>query len=224
MSAQLPLSIRLQDSATFSNFLVEKNQLIIAALQQLSEPYLYLWGNKGSGKSHLLQAVCHAMSEQQQASLYLPLAQLDEFSPAMLDGLEQLQLICLDDVQFLANRLDWQTALFNLYNQVRHSGAHLVVAADTAPAGLALQLPDLLSRLSWGPVFQLHSLSDQGKRQALQLRATARGLSLPDDVADYLLKRCPRDMNSLFTLLETLDEASLVAQRKLTIPFVRQFI
>jgi DnaA family protein len=87
-----------------------------------------------------------------------------------------------------------------------------------------LGLPDLVSRLGWGPVFQLSALTDIEKRGALQLRAHRRGLEMGDEVADYLLKRCPRDMDSLFNLLNRLDHASLAAQRRLTIPFVRQLL
>ncbi len=99
-----------------------------------------------------------------------------------------------------------------------------MVSARCAPAALNLGLPDLVSRLGWGPVFQLQPLDDEGKRAALQLRARQRGMELPDEVAVYLLRRSPRDMDSLFELLQRLDVASLAAQRRLTIPFVRALI
>jgi DnaA family protein len=145
-------------------------------------------------------------------------------APELLEGLEQQALIAIDDVQAIAGMPQWEEALFHLYNRVRDYGHRLVVSATVAPAGLTLTLPDLISRLGWGPVFQLATLSDADKRAALQMRARRRGLELGNEVAEYLLRRCPRDMDSLFSLLNQLDRASLVAQRRLTIPFVRELL
>jgi DnaA family protein len=100
----------------------------------------------------------------------------------------------------------------------------MVVAANAAPAAIGIALPDLLSRLGWGPVFQLHPLADSEKSEALRMRARQRGMELSAEVADYLLNHASREMHDLFTLLDRLDEGSLAAQRKLTIPFVRTFI
>ena len=204
---QLPLGIGLKDSATFDNFYPAGNEIALQSLQQGNDRMVYLWGPAGSGKSHLLQAACHATAAEGLSPVYLPLQELITFSPELLQGLAE-----------------WEEALFHLYNRVRDRGRRLVVSASVAPAGLALTLPDLTSRLGWGPVFQLASLSDTDKRAALQLRARRRGLDMSNDVADYLLRRCPRDMDSLFNLLNRLDQASLAAQRRLTIPFVRDLL
>lgn len=221
---QLPLGIGLKDTATFDNFYPAGNELVLQALQQGNDTALYLWGPVGSGKSHLLQALCHAAAAKGESPVYLPLQELVSLSPALLEGLEQQALIAIDDIQVVAGLSQWEESLFHLYNRVRDSGHRLVVSATSAPAGLTLTLPDLTSRLGWGPVFQLSALTDMDKRRALQLRAHGRGLEMGDEVADYLLKRCPRDMDSLFNLLNRLDQASLAAQRRLTIPFVRQLL
>lgn len=221
---QLPLGIGLKDSATFENFYPAGNELVVEALQHGNDAMLYLWGPVGSGKSHLLQALCHAAATRGESQIYLPLRELVSLSPALLDGLEQQVVIAIDDIQAVAGQSSWEEALFHLYNRVRDSGHRLVVSASSAPAKLELALPDLISRLGWGPVFQLATLSDKDKRGALQLRAHRRGLEMGDEVADYLLKRCPRDMDSLFNLLNKLDQASLAAKRRLTVPFVRQLL
>lgn len=221
---QLPLGIGLKDAATFDNFFSAGNELLLEALQQDNDRMLYLWGPTGCGKSHLLQALCHETAANGQSPVYLPLEELRMLSPELLEGLEVQALIAVDDIQAIAGIWQWEEALFHLYNRVRDGGQRLVVSATVAPAGLGLTLPDLVSRLGWGPVFQLTLLSDTDKRAALQMRARRRGLEMGDEVADYLMRRCPRDMDSLFNLLNQLDQASLAAQRRLTIPFVRELL
>ena len=112
----------------------------------------------------------------------------------------------------------------NLYNRLRDADTRLVVAAEKSPTGSDFKLADLASRMCWGPVYQLRMLDDEEKKTALQLRAKNRGLDLDDNVVDYLIKRSSRDMQSLFNLLDKLDKASLVAKRKLTVPFVRELL
>ncbi len=219
-SMQLPLRIGLRDNATLANFYPGDNAVLIHTLQQTTEPFIYVWGGAGSGKSHLLQALCHA----ETTAAYLPLGELRGFGPAVLDGLEAMSLVCVDDLQAVAADPGWEVALFHLYNRVREEGGRLVAAATLSPAALPVALPDLKSRLVWGPVFQLMPLDDAGKLAALQLRARARGLELSDEVGGYLLRRIPRDMHALFALLDRLDHASLAAQRRLTIPFVRDLL
>src|SRR5690606_29473922 len=132
-----------------------------------------------------------------------------------------LPLVALDHLQAVAGQPDWEEALFHLFNRIRDRQSHLLIAADQAPAHTAVRLPDLLSRLSWGVVYQVQELDDNDKILALMLRARKRGLNLSDDVARFMLSRGPRDMQGLCDLLDRLDAASLAAQRKLTIPFVK---
>jgi DnaA family protein len=219
---QIPLQIKLNDAATFDNYFAGANANIVNILQADSEPYLYLWSAEATGKTHLLQALCHARGQGQ--AIYLPLQELAQQPAAILEGLEQFALVCLDDVQCIAGRPDWEEGLFHLYNRIREQGGHLCITSTVSPEQLPVQLADLLSRLKWGPVFQLQSLKDEDKVNAMQLRARLRGFQLPDDVAMYLLKRYPRDLHNLFALLDKLDSASLQAQRRLTIPFVKEWL
>ncbi len=221
---QLPLRIGLRDSATFDNFYLQGDATLLHLLQGAFEPFIFLWGGRGTGKSHLLQAACHAEAARGGAAAYLPLPQLLDAGPAVFEGLEAMALVCIDDLQSVVGERAWEEALFHLYNRVRDAGGRLLAAADAGPLALPVALPDLRSRLTWGPVFQLQSLDDAGKLAALQLRAAARGMVLGNDVGNYLLRRIPRDMQALFDLLERLDVASLTAQRRLTIPFVRNLL
>lgn len=221
---QLALRIGLRDGITFDNFLAEGNEALLHQLREGSEPFIYLWGQAGSGKSHLLHALCHAANEHGVTAVYLGLSEHRALDVAMLDGLENYALVTMDDIDSVASEDQWEVALFHLYNRIRDSGARLVVSATNPPANAGFHLRDLVSRLGWGPVYQLHPLDDNGKAAALQLRARRRGMELPDDVVSYLLKHSTRDLPGLFALLDELDQATLTAKRRLTIPFVRELL
>jgi len=226
---QLPLGVRLRDDATFKNFYPGSNAVALGYVERLcqadagwTESLIYLWGGAGVGRSHLLQAACLQLEQLDQQAVYLPLAGLVEHGPALLEGLEHCALVCLDDLDAVAGRADWEEALFHLFNRLRDAGQRLLLSASAAPRELHLQLADLQSRLSQALVFQLRELAADDKLHALQLRASRRGLQLPDEVAAFILNRGSRSMNGLFELLEQLDQASLQAQRKLTIPFLKE--
>ena len=226
---QLPLPIHQSDDETLENFYAENNLLLLNSLQknflQLHQQFFYLWGNKGSGKSHLLKGVCQHYLAQQRPALYVPLNKAQYFSPAVLENLEQQALVCLDDLQAVIGNAEWEVAIFDLINRVRETGRTLLImSADQSPANLPVQLPDLASRLTWGEVYQLAPLNDKKKIDVLQKAAYQRGIELPDETANFLFKRLERDMKTLFNALEKLDQASLQAQRKLTIPFVKEIL
>ncbi|CAN5419203.1 DnaA regulatory inactivator Hda [soil metagenome] len=228
MLNQMTLAVRLRDDATFTNFYPGANQQVLSYLKQTiqgqGERAIFLWGKEGVGRSHLLQACCHYAEEQGLSALYLSLQSVQSVAPAMLMGLESYALICIDDIDGIAGQPNWEEALFHFYNRLHERGSRLVVSATHPPLEISLSLRDLTSRLAWGMVFQLHALTDEDKIAALQLRAAQRGLRLQQSVARFLLQRCPRSMAQLFAALERLDEASLTAQRHLTIPFVKQIL
>lgn len=227
MPQQLTLSgVELYEQATFDNFYQEKNAACIATLQSLSDlpQYLYIWGSTGSGRSHLLQACCQSFQQKRLSVFYLPLKEFKNVSVSILENIEQLSLVCIDDVEQIANSKMWEEALFNFFNLSRAQEQALVISGPCPPKQLPIQLADLLSRLTSGLVFQLHSLDDHEKLIALQMRANNRGFDLPEAVAQYLLRHCPRNTNDLFTLLDKLDKASLSAGRRLTVPFVKEVL
>ncbi|WKE66911.1 DnaA inactivator Hda [Gallaecimonas kandeliae] len=225
---QLPLAVQLPDDETFVSFYPGDNAQLVAAVKNAARAegkrVLYLWGKGMSGRSHLLHAACALAAERGAAAAYLPLKARDQMAPAMLEGMEKLALVCIDDVGAIAGDNPWESQVFDLYNRVLETrdGAHLVITAEAPPQQLGLELADLVSRLDWGVTYQLQPLDDEGKLAALQLRAGLRGFTLPDDVGRFLLNRLSRDMRSLFEALDALDRASIAAQRKLTIPFVKQ--
>lgn len=226
MNQQQALALRLNPEPGFSNFVAEGNEEILDTLQNIagadSGRFIYLWGAAGTGKSHLLQAVCNAAAALRQPAAYLPLAQLTEYTADCLAGFGNISLICLDDMDRILQRPDWQEALYQLYNAVRQSNGVLISASRAPPRDLPLSLPDLKSRLAWGPAYHLQPLTDEAKCIVLQHLARERGMSLPAESAQYLLKRHSREMHQLAALLERLDRTSLAQQRKLTIPFIRE--
>ena len=223
MSQQLTLGIRLRDDATFDNYFVSENEQIVHNLKSCDEPYIFLFGENGSGKSHLLQAACHEVGQKGLPVVYLPLSE-EGLRPAMFEGLENMSLVALDDIEKIMGEETWEYGLFNLFNRIRDKGGNLLISSSQPLASLNVNLADLKSRLSWGPTFRLQSLSDSEKKKALQQRAKNRGLIIADEVMAYLLKHSPRDMNSLFVLFEKLDKASMVEKRKLTIPFIKDYL
>lgn len=229
---QLSLGVALADDATFENFYTQEGSASAQTLHALqrfmqspAEHGFFLWGASGSGLSHLLQASCHLANQLQLRAQYLPLADLVGFAPdALLEGMDGFDLLCLDGLEHVVGKDDWEQALFNCFNRSKDDGRKMLFSANANPAELSVKLPDLASRLAWGLSFQVPLMGDNEKQQALTLRAKARGIELSDEVAQFILHRAPRHIGELFEMLDRLDRASLAEQRKLTIPFVKQVL
>jgi DnaA family protein len=224
---QLALGVRLRADAVFESFWPGLNAEIVAALRAPGTAPLWLWGASGTGKTHLLQAVCAAsdMSAGSPAAgppaAYFPLIRSLALPPEALAGFERARVLCVDDVDAVAGDMAWEKALFRLFNEAAELHTRLIFAAAAPPRQSDWRLEDWGSRAAACTVYQLRELDDEGRVEALRLRAAQRGLQLPHETSEYLLKRMPRDLRSLFDILDQLDEASLVAQRRLTIPFIR---
>ena len=229
---QLVLPVRLADFARFDNFFVASaNAASVFALQQCarcqSEQWIFLAGNAGSGRSHLLQATCQSAAESPLAAdaRYLPLGLLIEADAAeVLAGIEAARLVCFDDVDAIAGNDRWQEQLFHALNRLRENHVSVVFAARQPPAGLDVRLADLTSRLAWSTVYRLGDLDDAQKSQLLQFRARCRAMSLPPEVADFIVQRGERDLASLINTLDVIDQQTLAQSRRVTIPFVKSVL
>ena len=224
---QLMLGVQLKERATFASFFTARNVELLAHLRHiaLATPAGATWlaGPHTAGKSHLLQAVCAEVVAGRRAA-YLPLESLLPFGPGALDGAELLDVACYDDVQTIAGLPDWEERLFSLWQRALERGSTLLFAARENPAHVEFGLPDLKSRLAASAVFAVRELNDDEQLEALYLRAHLRGFELPPETARYLQRRFPRDMRSLCEVLDTLDDAAFVAQRRITVPFIRDVV
>ncbi len=224
---QLPLGVQLKERATFASFLTARNVELVTHLRHVADATppgaTWLAGPHTAGKSHLLQAVCAATTAGRRAA-YLPLEALLPFGPAAIEGAEQLDLACFDDVAAVAGLDDWEARLFSIWQRAQERGGTLVFAARENPAQVAFTLADLKSRLASSAVFAVRELNDEEQLEALYLRAKLRGFELPTETARYLQRRFPRDMRSLCEVLDTLDDAAFAAQRRLTVPFLKEIL
>ena len=221
---QLPLGVRIPDRAVFATFLPARNLQAVQHLTRMARAEAagaaWVCGASGAGKTHLLQAVCVQASESMRAA-YLPLSEMQSLGTGVLEGAGQLDCLCLDDVHTVLGRPDRERTLFEIFREIEEQGGRLVAAAPMPPALAQWSLPDLGSRFSASAVFQLRSLDEGEQQEALRLRAQTRGFDLPEETSRWLLRHFTRDMRALYGLLDTLDEAALVAQRRLTVPFIR---
>ena len=215
IARQLPLALTPPPDPTLGNFVPGSNvelleRLRAAAVGAPDEPVVFLWGDPGCGRTHLLRAVVAAAPD----AAYLA-ADADYASAA------DTRLLAVDDV----DRLDdaRQIALFGMLNRARETGGVVVAAGPVPPAQLALR-EDLKTRLGWGLVYRVQPLSDADKARHLRAEAGRRGLRLPDEVVGYLLARAPRDLRSLLGVLDQLDRQSLSRQRPITVPLLRELL
>jgi DnaA family protein len=148
---QLTLGVGLKDEATFSNFFLGKNTQLVTALKNIArgegERIIYFYGSGGQGCTHLLQACCHAAHQAKQSAVYTPLNHHAELTPEIFEGLESLNLVCIDDVHCIAGKPLWEEALLHLYNRIHDAGGRLVITANVAPRALNIILADMASRL-----------------------------------------------------------------------------
>lgn len=216
--AQLPLAVQLRDAASFDSYFAGPNAEAVTALRELQQPVL-LYGPRGSGRTHLLQAACRL-----HGGAYLSLAEAAAFGPDILDGYAAAPGLYLDDIDNVLAERAWCIALLRLTDALRASGRRFALSADAGPERLDIALGDLRTRLSQCLVLGLRPLDDAQRAQLLQLRAQKRGLDLPAEVIRWLLNTQARDVASLLDALDVLDRGSLTAKRRVTLPLAQALL
>ena len=218
---QYPFAFTLRQEVGFDSFSCQAANApllhFLRGFSDASDRLCLVHGAAGSGKSHLLQALCR----QVEQAVYLPLKQLLDHGPDTLDGLADFPLLVIDDVQAIAGNTAWEHRLFALFNAVHGGSGRLCLAASLPAAQLPLQLADLRSRLQLCVAFEVHELDDAGKAEVLRQNAAQRGMELKEDAAHYILLHSARGMQALLDVLDVLDRQSLAEQRRLTLPFIK---
>lgn len=226
-SPQIPLQLLPRRDCRFEDYVAGPNEAVVKALQQVADDqgaHVFLSGGQGSGKTHLLSALCHKTRERQGRAFYLALKRLPKDAIASLQGLEDLDLVCVDDLHVIAGDETWEEALFHCFNRIREANGRLVISSRDRLSAMNLRLPDLASRLAWGLRLQLLPLEDQDKLAVIRLHSDALGISLPGEVQQYLLKRHDRSMAPLIQTVEDLQRVALTSKRRITVPLAREVL
>ncbi len=223
---QIPLALDLVTPTSFEGFIGNDNLLLKALLSEQAgghgEEQVFIHGPGGAGKSHLAQAACYHAGSLGRPAAYWPLRQLGGQLAAASEQIEAFGLAVIDDIDAVIGQSEGEFVLFDLINRAREAGVPLLLTASRPPAELPVRLPDLASRLAWGAIMAIHPPTDGEKIELLRNRAQARGLELPYAAAQWMLAHLPRDLGTLLGSLDQLDRQSMIAQRRLTIPFVKE--
>lgn len=223
---QLALRLSRKPNTDFASFYIGDNVQLVGRLHQVADGsipgWLYLWGPRQCGKSHLMQAASQLAEDKGFSAFYLSAAEARSGSPLLLENLSSFQLLAIDDIHLLLSDPEWEEAIFHLYNKIKDLGSILLVSADAAPRQLGVSLPDLASRLMAMEVYQVVAMGDEDKAGALRLMAHQRGFSLSDEVVAFILTRSDRQLSALQVVIERLDHQSLQEKRIITIPFVKK--
>lgn len=227
-SKQIPFAFGDFQKNDLTSFLTGENVELIKLIKQIankeSNYILYLYGESGTGKTHLLQAACKQASDSEHHVAYIPLKQIDELSAEMLHDLGELDLVCIDDVESVIGQIEWQQGLTWLYNELKDNNNSLILSGRESPTTSKLELDDLKTRLYSDQVIQIKAPNDELKIEILKQKANERSFELSDEVIEYLIRRVDRNLVSLMEVLDKIDHASLVEKRKITIPFVKNLI
>jgi len=228
VNLQIPLTLRWPAHQRFDTFISGANvsalECVRHSVEQVGAPWVFLAGATGSGKTHLMIAACAAASAAGHRAQYVSLATLNASRATAVRNCSGSEFLAIDNIEAIAGDSAAEHALFDLYNRLWAEQTTVLFAGLLPPAQLGLTLPDLVSRLSACTQVVLKPLEENGRRDVLRHRAAARGLELDDTVLDWLFSRQARDLGTLTTLLERIDTAALVAQRRITVPFLRQVL
>ena len=234
MFVQLPLKIGLKDEATFNTFVAEKESIAISvavfqqSLMNGQGDFILLNGEGKSGKTHLLQSACRYFSENslssESSTVYLPLADKSlPLVPLILSGLEVVKLICIDDVEEIIGKKEWELALANLISKSQSQGQKLVITSENSINDWNIVTKELSNAMMVASTLTLSPLTEQEELiDALKKRAEHTGFDFRLEVGNYLVKQFSNDLSELIAVLKIIENASLIQKRKITLPFVKE--
>jgi DnaA family protein len=224
---QLALGFSVERGCTLVNFEAGPNLELVSELgaRARSDGFGALWltGEPGSGKSHLLQGACHAAVAVGRSAVYLP-QHLMVGGPNVLEGVAEFGLVAIDDLDGWLGERRWEEALLAVYQRLFHRGGNLLLASVHRPLEVNMGLADLASRLRAAAVYAIRPLDDVDRAHAIERLAEQRGIELGDEVVNFILRRAPRRMDELIATFDRLDRSALAQQRPLTIPLAKEVL
>ena len=185
---------------------------------------LFIYGTKESGKTFLLQALCNSYSSMSKSSSYIPLNKAMNYGVEIFESLENMNLICVDDIEEAISKIEWEKAIFNLINKALISKSRLILSSSQDLKSLNFALPDLESRIRKIQSFELYPINDKDIFDALKYISKLTSINLGDKEAKYLLTYSQRNISNLVQILESLDQLSMEMKRKITIPLIKEVI
>ncbi len=228
MAVQLPLQFEFQSNLNFDSYYPGDNAEITAHLKSFinngNEQQIYIWGEQGIGKTHLLQACCHAANINNITPFYLNLNEDNPPKQEILTGMEEIEIVCLDNIEQIAGDPDWEQALFNFYNRHRDNNHRLLLAASCPPIYLPFLLPDLKSRMGWGLTLNIKPMTEQQLMEAINHKAHYRGFQIRENILRFLSKEYHRNLPELWRILDKIDYETLSSKRKLSIKYLKSII
>ena len=228
MIEQYALHFEFRANQTFDDYFAGINQPVIDSLKQSvighGEQQIFLWGKTGQGKSHLLQACCHYAQLYQQQSFYFDLSHYRTFPPEILTGLDNYDVVCIDHLNWIAGKIDWEKELCDFIQRHIRQQNRLIFSSTCLPDFIHLKTVELKTRLSWGAIFQLQTLVETESIDALIFKADTMGFEITPQIGRFLILDQKIELDDLWALLEKLDRASLAAKRKLTLPFLKNLL
>jgi DnaA family protein len=224
---QLLLNLEHSRPDRFEDFVAGQNQTTVAAvLETLSRQGsgLFLHGPAGSGKTHLLNALCSKARAEGMQAFYVASRRMPDSAAEGVRDLRNFDLVCIDDIDHFAGNQSWEHAVFHCFNHLKQSGGRMVVSSRVALPDLPLELGDLRSRLAWDVQAGLLPLDDMDKLEVMSKRAMAAGVALPEEVQRYLIRHGKRDMKSLMDNLTQIIEAAFARKRRITVRLAAEIL
>tara|TARA_B100001939_G_scaffold333075_1_gene332686 strand:+ start:349 stop:1032 length:684 start_codon:yes stop_codon:yes gene_type:complete len=209
----------------FRDFYANKENLnLVNDLKDQEAGDIIIQASSNSGKSHLLQSLCNFYNEIGKTSFYLPIKTALDYDSSVLDSINKIDLVCIDDIDFVVKNDEWERAIFNLINQCQQSNSRIIFSVADSIDLAGFNLSDLLSRLKKLLKYNVANLDDEDFKAALNLIIEHNSINIGDKEVNYILNHGKRDIAYLKQTLFKLDEYSLSTKKKITIPLIKEII
>ena len=223
---QLALQIQINERASLNNFFVSKNnnktiQILKDLLNSNNGAQIFIDDLGSNGKSYLLQAICNDFSNSNNSSIYIPMHEVINLDPSILEGVSELNLICIDDVDLISKRGEWEIALFNLINECYEKECLLLLSGSINKLEA---IPDLVSRIKKMEILRLEAINDDELLEATQAISKNLNIKISDKNLNYLMNNSRRDIKTIFRTLSQLEKESLERKKSIGLNLIKEVI